>query len=1136
MRTYLFTSLFFFCFFMPKIEGQIQLNIQITDKDNGEPLPLANILFQRNQIGVSTDLEGKAQVDFPKEALKTDSLFCSYIGYRDTFLVVKLNQNQSLQIALQSEVEQLSAIEVTGRPLDLTALEIVKEAIKNIKKNYPIKPTYLHAFYRETSYENKQTLNLNEAAVKFHYTGYPQKRFVKKAWKHYWKEDFKINFQKAKGRHIFMNPQFFKYYNTINDQCKIIASRSSDNWSNYGIETAPWNGPLGLTSADKVKYLADFLDPKLLKSYTYEKQGAAYVNGTPCFIIHFKPFNLSKLVWQQWNNKIKFPLFAGKLFIDTETFAVVKIECQFSPDAKTDIYKKSINLSDIIALEIDYKKSENRWFLDHVKTYQVKHDDEGNLLNSDYSLIRELWINKIDQTEVLAFDDTSLDLLKDMTTANLRDFTSSYNPDFWATYEQSNDFVPWPKKDKEDLEKEQSLHHQFENRFIKKDLPPPVLALQYDTISTTHGMLIDPFSYLEKPSEITKAYIQKEKDYFNNFLIPHKRSQQNAYYNVINRVKNCDTLNKQQPSSFRMDYSDEGEKGIVQFLPNGQRKLVLALADILPKENRLTYFKLNKKENRLAIQFKDVNEKLQVHIYDLVQNKKIAEFQQAIEFQWINEEALIFIKENEQRRWFEINLFSCLSNKKIKLLEASDEEHEVEYTFADKTNQSIILTQRSSSTTENGFILVDDPSYLVRQLTKSDDFYTHQIRKGNTHWYLLGIKDNNQTQLFSRPIDAKESDPWILEYTPKSSEWLDDFLPYKNHFLIKVIDEASVKLAVVDRKSKRRKWLDFPEEFYSIQFDVKHDFNQSFATFIYSSLNFKDRKYQYHFEKESLTYQQLICQPEVKYPRIESKLKWVIAKDGEKIPLLISNMKFQDKEHKGLLLMAYGAYGAFNESSYDEFKTFLLNEGYTVAQAYVRGSRAKGWSWYEQGKRLNKTNSISDYLACARFLIEKEYTDKEHLVAYGQSAGGLVIGAAINESPELFKAAILDYPFLDLMTVSLNDSLPLTTLEYQEWGNPKDKTEYDYMNAYAPYEHIQKQAYPHLLLAGGKKDYQTPLWQILKATAKYRSFNTADTETLLFVGEEGHPGKIPYSQRMKEMIYFYVFIQEKLGLNKLGNR
>ncbi len=214
--------------------------------------------------------------------------------------------------------------------------------------------------------------------------------------------------------------------------------------------------------------------------------------------------------------------------------------------------------------------------------------------------------------------------------------------------------------------------------------------------------------------------------------------------------------------------------------------------------------------------------------------------------------------------------------------------------------------------------------------------------------------------------------------------------------------------------------------------------------------------------------------------------------------------------------------------SFDAQDAILLQEGYTLAYAHVRGESIGGSDWYKSGRELEKKNSVSDYLACVNHLIENGYTSPDMLIGYGNSAGALVVGQAINLSPELFNTVILDHPYLDVVNTMMNDTLPLTIDEYKEWGNPEDMDVYRYIQSYSPYQNIKLQHYPNVLLIVSYNDYQTPIWQVAKYAARLREYNLSDSEILLITDMSGgHQGSTTGKEWIKLFSQTYSFVKQK---------
>jgi oligopeptidase B len=228
------------------------------------------------------------------------------------------------------------------------------------------------------------------------------------------------------------------------------------------------------------------------------------------------------------------------------------------------------------------------------------------------------------------------------------------------------------------------------------------------------------------------------------------------------------------------------------------------------------------------------------------------------------------------------------------------------------------------------------------------------------------------------------------------------------------------------------------------------------------------------------------------------------------------------KKHAGLILKVYGAYGAKTLPAFTAREAVLLQHGYTLAYAHVRGESLLGPDWYAAGRGAAKMNSFFDFIACAQYLVDKKITDADHLVAYGNSAGGLVVGWAINEHPELFHAAILDHPYLDVLNTMMDDSLPLTIDEYKEWGNPHEKDIFELMRQYSPYQNIRSQSYPHVIVLGSFHDFQTPIGQIAKYVAALRAHQQGNGYiTLLTDFEGGHMGSRTGKEWIKRFSQVY---------------
>ncbi len=259
---------------------------------------------------------------------------------------------------------------------------------------------------------------------------------------------------------------------------------------------------------------------------------------------------------------------------------------------------------------------------------------------------------------------------------------------------------------------------------------------------------------------------------------------------------------------------------------------------------------------------------------------------------------------------------------------------------------------------------------------------------------------------------------------------------------------------------------------------------------------------------------------------------FAMAPDGAMVPISLVYRKGMKKDgNSPLLLYGYGAYGLTSEPSFDMEVVSLLNRGIIYAIAHVRGGSEMGRSWYEQGRLLDKRNTFSDFIACAEHLIDQQYTSPSKLAAEGVSAGGLLVGAVVNMRPDLFNVVMASVPFVDVINTMLDPTIPLTVIEYEEWGNPNDKQYFDYMMSYSPYDNVTAQEYPHLLITAGLNDARVQYWEPAKWTAKLRALKTDNNKLLLKTNMgAGHFGASGRYDRYKKTAFQYAFLLDALGI------
>ena len=341
---------------------------------------------------------------------------------------------------------------------------------------------------------------------------------------------------------------------------------------------------------------------------------------------------------------------------------------------------------------------------------------------------------------------------------------------------------------------------------------------------------------------------------------------------------------------------------------------------------------------------------------------------------------------------------------------------------------------------------------------------------------------------------------------------------------------------LADLKTGENHDIKFPEAVYTYFGSDNPEFNSTTFRMTYSSLITPRTVYDYDMNTREFIEKKVY---EVKggYEKSDYATERIMATapDGTQVPLSISYRKGLKRDGENpCYLYGYGSYGSNMDPYFSTIRLSLMDRGYVFAMAHVRGGSEMGRKWYEDGKFLNKKNTFTDFIACAEILIKEKYTTSDKLAISGGSAGGLLMGAVTNLRPELFKVVVADVPFVDVMNTMLDETIPLTVTEYEEWGNPNEKKYFDYMLSYSPYDNVEKKDYPNMLITGGLNDPRVQYWEPAKWAAKLRDYKTDDNTLVLKTNMgAGHGGASGRYERIKEMAFEYSFVIDKIGTREI---
>lgn len=451
-----------------------------------------------------------------------------------------------------------------------------------------------------------------------------------------------------------------------------------------------------------------------------------------------------------------------------------------------------------------------------------------------------------------------------------------------------------------------------------------------------------------------------------------------------------------------------------------------------------------------------------------------------------------------------------------------------------KSDKFILITSQATLSSEIRWIDANKPegSFTVFQPRMKEVLYSvdHAVDK----FYINTNLNAKNFKIMTSTESKTDSSSWKELIAHDDKVLIQGIDLFKNFMAISERKDGLTQIHILNLKDNSSYYLPFTEAAYSAGISSSPDYNTDVMRYNYTSLTTPNSVFDYNMQTKEKT---LMKQQEVVgafNPKdYETERVFATAKDGTKIPISIVYKKGFNKDGKApLLLYGYGSYGASMEASFNSTRLSLLDRGFAYAIAHIRGGQEMGRSWYDDGKMFKKINSFTDFIDCAEFLLANKYTSKEHLYANGGSAGGLLMGAIANMRPDLWHGIVAAVPFVDVVTTMSDASIPLTTNEYDEWGNPANKESYAYMKSYSPYDNVEKKAYPNMLVTTGLHDSQVQYFEPAKWVAKLRAMKTDNNKLLLYTNmEAGHGGASGRFKALRDRArdYAFLFALEGIG-------
>ncbi|MFA8343733.1 MAG: S9 family peptidase [Rhodothermaceae bacterium] len=682
----------------------------------------------------------------------------------------------------------------------------------------------------------------------------------------------------------------------------------------------------------------------------------------------------------------------------------------------------------------------------------------------------------------------------------------------------------------------------------KKDMKPPV-AEKIKKDLTIHGdTRVDNYYWLnDRDDEKVLTYLKDENAYTDAMMEHTEKLQKNLFDEIVGRIKQDDeSVPYKLNGFFYYTRYEEGKEYPLYCRKNGSLE---AAEEIMLNVNEMAkdfaYYAVGgstvSPNNKLVAFGVDTLSRRKYDIYfkDLTTGKV---YDEVIENTtgsavWANDNKTIFyVRKDHTLRPYKIfkHVLGTDPAKDVEVYHESDETFNIGVGKT-KSEKYIIIASESTVSSEYHVLDADKPNSEFKVFQKRERGLEYSISHYGNSFYIVTNMDARNFRLMKTPVNKTSKKNWKEVIKHRENVLLENIEIFKKYLVVQERKDGLRQIRIINWKSEKEYYMEFRDPAYSAFVSYNPDFNTDLLRYGYSSLVVPYTLYDYDMNTKEQT---LLKQTEVvggydKENYVSERI-YVKARDGVSVPVSIVYKKGTKKDGKNpLLLYAYGSYGYSMEAYFSSARLSLLDRGFVYAIAHIRGGQEMGRHWYEDGKLLKKKNTFTDFIDCGKELVKLNYTSPEKLCAMGGSAGGLLMGAVINMQPDLFKAVIAAVPFVDVVTTMLDDSIPLTTGEYDEWGNPNVKEYYDYMLSYSPYDQVKKQNYPSMLVTTGLHDSQVQYWEPAKWIAKLRDYKTDNNLLMLRTNmETGHGGASGRFKRYEETAMEYAFFLDQVGLAK----
>jgi len=681
-------------------------------------------------------------------------------------------------------------------------------------------------------------------------------------------------------------------------------------------------------------------------------------------------------------------------------------------------------------------------------------------------------------------------------------------------------------------------------------MKPPIAKKESKTLKIHGYEITDDYGWLRdrnktKDPAIIK-YLEDNNKYTESFMGKHQPFADSLYKEMLGRIKQTDTgvpykkgeywyltkteEGKQYPTYLRGKIKDGSDAVVVldqNEMAKGFKYFAIGDFDVSDDGNILAFSTDTTGYRQYTLQFKDLRT-------GKVLPDKI---ERVTSLAWASDNKTVFVvtEDDVSKRSDILWRYAIGSGKPIEVYNEKDVLFNVGVSRS-RDAKMLIVDSGAKTMNEFRYLAADDATGEWRVITPRREGHQYSVDFDIGEFYIRTNKDAENFKVVTAPASDPSEKNWTDFIPYKAEIKIDDINFFKDYVVVSEVENGIEYLRVMDRKTRRAtQRIETPESVYTMSLSNNPEYDTPAVRYSYSSMITPQSTYEFDLKtrKSTLLKQQEIPSGYDK-SQYETTRVWATARDGVKVPIIVMMKRGTKLDGKSpMLLYAYGSYGISMTPNFSTARLSLVDRGMIYAIAQIRGGGELGEKWRQEGRMFKKMNTFNDFVDSAKWLVANNYTSPDRLVIQGGSAGGLLMGAVVNQSPETFHAVIAQVPFVDVMNTMMDASLPLTTEEWIEWGNPNEKAAWDYMIQYSPYDNVKAQNYPNMLIEISLNDSQVPYWEGAKWAAKLRELKTDNNIILLKTNMgAGHGGSSGRYDRLKEVAFDYAYALTQVGIER----